>query len=521
MMPDIGRTKSGSITIHTNSSAELALFHTRIPNSEREGYFVFSDDIAPSHNHTIRSQFLQLSRIQLNGYGPDNSPGSIEWKFCFPYFDLQRHWGHTAFTLEGIGDAYCTPTFMNYLFYVKFSQPEPWTYIFHLQGVDLEAEVNVNLSAGGPLTRNLSILNQRYDNRTQFLLGPVEDSFGNRLQFYMPDSGILRIPYEIRDAGGDTVLHSDTFEVLSDHLGFQVTQSFSDDAELTMDWDLGPYGGLSQLTCSLGDQEHAYQYDSVETPHFSIHAPAWFPDKTQDLAIRLEQAYGHFVDLLGVAPPITNERNFYIHPLGTWGSHWGQELFLHGFVWWHPRDPASLGWEAASLHEIGHRMETELFGSSGAGFTFHDYRNEAVASMLAQYVIEKIHGEEFAWLHRKEEGQRFFKNLHDPNSSPYIAADNTFFVVESYLPRRYDPKINHLFFRNWMETCVLLKPLAYTEEEMYTALYSKLAGENLCWLFQLCGFDLDDLRVSEAIDQLSALTDGLPISNGTISRSNH
>jgi hypothetical protein len=162
-------------------------------------------------------------------------------------------------------------------------------------------------------------------------------------------------------------------------------------------------------------------------------------------------------------------------------------------------DPASLGWEGAALHEIGHRVESELFAQPPDSFPLSGARNEVVASTIAQHAISCLHGERLAWLHKKGEGERFFQNLEMPDNPPHPIWHNFFFVIQSYLPQRYSPEINHLFFRSWIKTCLDLTPLGYSEEEIYSALYSKLAGENLCWLFQLCDFSIDEARIIEAI----------------------
>ncbi|MGB2865805.1 MAG: hypothetical protein WBC05_20910, partial [Sedimentisphaerales bacterium] len=98
---------------------------------------------------------------------------------------------------------------------------------------------------------------------------------------------------------------------------------------------------------------------------------------------------------------------------------------------------------------------------------------------------------------------------------------NGFFLLEVYLTKTHGWEIHKQFFRHWLDACQILDPLGYEPNEIFAALYSSLANEDLLWLFNLCGFGLDELRMAQAAEEILAFMDGLPISNGTISISNH
>jgi len=498
LMPDIGRTTEGVCSIHTNLEESVALFLVRRPTSDREGYFVFLNNVNTGQNCEADATSIPLRHVHFISAPPQGSTGVIEWKLCFPYQDIERHWGHTSFTLSGEADAYLTPDFINYVFYVKFDTPELWTYVFHLQGVDLSTRTPVTLAAGGPLTPGLRVYNYRADSRTQFWLGPSVDAYGNVLQFYTRSSGRPKIPLRIYETGGGRVLYDSALEVVADHLEFDIKQSFPQSSTFALEWDLGPYGGHLLRQGALYDPRYEYTFETVRTEHFDVYAPTGFHAKTSALAARLERAYSIMSGCIGAEPPDNPERSFRIHPVGLWAAWWGQALYTHGFVWWHQRDPASLGWESQALHEVGHRMEWQLFHLEGP-------KNEVVASMLAQLAIEAIHGEKFARPHRQHEGQRFFDNLENPHNPPRGKNDNLFFVVETYLPKRCGKEITKRFFRTWGQAWAILGPQGYSQDQAYAALYSALAGDNLWWLFDLSGFHGSETRNAKAMALIADL----------------
>ncbi len=95
--------------------------------------------------------------------------------------------------------------------------------------------------------------------------------------------------------------------------------------------------------------------------------------------------------------------------------------------------------------------------------------------------------------------------MDDPENAPYEAWHNQLFFLEVYLPKQHGWEINKRFFLTWIDACVVLNPLGYNQKEIFAALYAVLAGEDLSWMFRLCGFDLNDERMQNAMAAISHL----------------
>ncbi len=500
LMPDIGRTYNGECFVNTNASQEIALFLVRRPTSNHEGYFIFCDHTAASEDQEIRSSELKLNHIHFDGRAPDNSPGRIEWDLCFPYQDIERHYLHQYFEIDGSADAFLTPDFVNYYFWVHYRDEDNWHYCFAYRGLDFSSTSETTLTAGGPLTYRVSILNLVDSNRTQFLLGPVEDAYGNVLRWCFPGTYELKIPITIRlNQDGRILYFWELNASKTDNFAFQVDRTFPPSSVFHIEWDIGPYAGSHIIEGLVHDSQYQYTFETVHTDHFDIHAPEGYHEKAIALGKHWEAAHSIFCDWIGGETPDTSERNFFIQPTGTWASYRGQELYLHGFQFWHPRDPASRQWEGVALHEIGHRIESEHFRIDGKSLNLGGWKNEAVASLLGHLAIAGLHGDEFAWRHRRIEARSFFDQLENPDASSKKEEDLRFFV-QTYLPRKYGPRIIRGFFREWNEAWSDLQSRGFSQDEAFAAIFSTLAGENLWWIFELCGFQGSQESIASAMD---------------------
>lgn len=105
--------------------------------------------------------------------------------------------------------------------------------------------------------------------------------------------------------------------------------------------------------------------------------------------------------------------------------------------------------------------------------------------------------------------KEWYSYPEDPDNSMNGPWYNAFFLLEVYLTKKHGWEIHKHFFRNWLAACQILGPLGYEPKEILAALYSSIANESLLWLFNLCGFELDELRMSQAIDLISPLTEDL------------
>lgn len=512
-MPDAGRTNNGQCQTETNFNDDMTVFVRRDPKPTIEGYYIFEGHITPTQNIEIRANNYELYHIHFDGRGPDDAPGVIQWFLYFPYQDLLRQYGHTFFNLQGEGGAYFNMDFINTSFISKVFDSNKQidiNYMFQYKGLDLLTSKSVTLTGGGALTRNFKYAEIAYNpNLSQFLLGSVWDAHGNELRNCWPVSSQLIL----RNPEGQIVI-DESIENMN-HLS--LGETFDSTCELSIDWDLGPYyQGETLIEGVLGDPNFAYEYHSVESPHFNIHLPDWYSGKAESIKQRWEEAYSAMAEMLGTDPPVRIPfDNFYVHPLKNLSGANGTQVNYKGLGAWHPGDPSSLEWEATAWHEFGHRIENDVFDVSPS-YPIQNGVNhrmgEAVAEMLKHYAVGRVHGEEFRYPWHNSRAHRFFSYQMDPLNAPLPQYHNIFFILESYLPKYYGEYINHLFFRNWIDACSILYPLGYQQEEVVAALYSILARNNLTWLFNLAGFELDESgqRITNAMSEISTLSPRFP-----------
>jgi hypothetical protein len=246
----------------------------------------------------------------------------------------------------------------------------------------------------------------------------------------------------------------------------------------------------------VGDPEFRYEFDTIQTEHFDVHVPMGYHEKGLALGDQFEKGYRVIADWTGLDPPDGPERNFVVQPCGMVAGGLGQAMYLHGFMWWHPRDPDSLKWLGGAFHEISHRMEEPL------GFTTV---NEAMANVLAGRAIAALYGEEFTYSGCSSFADDFFDYISDPAPDPTRNKGNIMFAMTSYLPQRFGSGIHKDFFRLWSEARRVLEIEAYDQDDIVAALYSILANEDLTWLFALCDLQVIDLRTARGMALLAPL----------------
>lgn len=514
-MPVIVRPQLERCHIQTNAAEQLAFFLERKPRIASEGYYLFIDGIDPNSNLIIRADEMSLNTIDFEGYLPPGvETGDVRWILCFPYQDVERHSVYTSFVLTGLGRAWVNVDYADYMAELILPNSElddDIYYRFQYQPIDFSSVSSIILRAGGEIHRQFRYAPIPFSHdRSQFLLGPTLDDYGNELRWYAPgnpDIDRFEPVIKIWESSGSKLVYDGSFPITGSTLGFQVLQGFSESSVFQLEWDMPGYDGFRVITGSFTDPDYRFDHHVITTEHFIIHVPTWHEEKGRLLAPHWEEAYTAMVDLVGRAPPVTSEANFYIHPIGTWASLLGQELYYHGFTWWHPQNP--IKWERYCFHEIGHRLVSELYRQGPVQYPIQGELNEYLAEIISHYTIAETHGMEFVRYILQDRSDWFFSYIEDPEKATKDPWYNGFFLLEVYLTRTHGWEIHKQFFRHWLDACQILDALGYRPKEIFAALYSSLADEDLLWMFNLCDFDLDDLRMAEAIDQISTLTENL------------
>jgi hypothetical protein len=502
-MPEIGATLNGVCRIQTSGNIPVSLFLIRKPAVNREGYFLVRDGQPLSEALDFRADRIRMKHVRFSGFGVDGKPGPVDWSVLFPYQDTLRPWIHTGFQIAGRADAYLTADYVETSAIIHCGDAEDWHYYFLQQGLDLTRQPSVQIAAGGRLTPGLSILNGSVYRQTQFLLGPTQDAHGNTLGYWFNRKG-RNIRLTVRENRDGKELYAGMFELQDNQPSFFVDRIFPRSAVFRLEYDLGPNGGPFVQEGDLYDPAYAYRQTEIPTDHFVIHAPADLSDKARLLAQQWEQAYAGICQWFPHEPRLTDEKHFYIDPVGSWAGLQGQELFWSGFVSWHPRKPIwrQSDWAALSLHEIGHRLESELFQPEGIECHLLGIQNEVIASLIRLIAVETICGAKYAEPHRRAEAQAFFDYLDNPENPSVKKDQNLRFVIQSYLPHRYGSDLSRGFFRHWVSAVKILHPQGYNADETFAALYSVIAGDDLWWIFERCGFQSNESRIRQAMQLL-------------------
>ena len=499
LMPVIGATRNGTCQIAADITEPVTLFLVSKPTTRREGYFLVLDSQQFSSDIDCRAEALSLKTVHFDGRDPLDRPGPIEWDFTFPSLDRGRVM-HAAFVASGRVDICSNLDFLNCFFWLYFGDAQDWRYESSAQGVDLSKSPSATLVAGGPLTANLRVLSPSPINLTQFLFDPV-DAHGNHIWWYFSTHVPLQISLEVRDSAEGTVLWSATFD-RRQNPSLQTDYFVPSPSLFTIDWDLGPYGGMKHFQGRLDDPTSQYQFETIATDHVTVHAPAGSGSKAAAFADRLEAAYGVCTKWIGRTPPVTQARNFYIEPCGLWASAYGEELFVYGFLSWHPSNPGLDRWESCCFHEMGHRMEGEHFTVDGRylGPSGRDGElAEAFADLLMSLVMDAIHGPQVGEFSRRSNTDWFFDTLAGNPIDETRRSRNVRFLIETYLPKRFGPDITTGFFQRWVNAWTVLNAKGFTQDETCAALYSVLAKQNLSALFKLCNPDVAEARIAEAM----------------------
>ncbi|MCX7044797.1 MAG: hypothetical protein NTX50_04815 [Candidatus Sumerlaeota bacterium] len=498
LLPAIGTTLGGVCRIATNTDDPTLLFFVRKPTEKREGYFLSFDKRRLTGNLTCRAASESLRGVEFVSPGPNDKPGPVRWELAFTSLDLERSSGFVAFCVPGRCYAWTNLPFFRYLYWANWpDHPQNWQYESYPQGLDLRKPGQASLKAGGKLSSQLRIVPKTVLGNTQFCFDPVLDSFGNRIWWYFPQPGPLKIDISLRARQDGGPLISTSFD-RSQNVSIQFDKQVPPNAFFRVHWPLGPWGGNQVIEGKLDEAKYQFKSETLTTPHFVIHYPQECQPKADDLARRLEDAYGVYAGWIGRDLPQTESRNIYIQPAGVWASAKGQEIYAHGFYFWHASDPAIGQWLHVIFHEVAHRFQGGHFRLlSGEPAYTSSNAAEAGANQLATQAIDKLFGQEAGAFARRFYADSFFAHVRDESASTDNAR-NWAFVLTWYLPKRYGPDIITGHWRRWVESWTLLGARGYSKDEAFAALHSRMAGENLWWLFHFCGLDSTEAKIAEA-----------------------
>jgi hypothetical protein len=295
---------------------------------------------------------------------------------------------------------------------------------------------------------------------------------------------------------------------------FEVAQEWSEQAdqqELTCE-----YLAQSQLLGSLrvqGDLPSGRDKDiwarlqpTFESESFAISLRQPDREAARRMALALEEAHAWLGrQYAGPVRPHQGARFRLTEctPLGMATS--GGDAIGLGMYADHIVDPRR--WEPATqalFHEFGHSFQScpPHHQARGSGSDLC----EAVASLLADYCIRAVHGEQgYRWTSQQWSSQ-FFESHVQQNRGQ--GDPNAYDFVFHYLHDRFGQNVNRQFFRamyaseNRLDTILLSAPSLRTEPERVAALYSWLTGENLGWLFRWAGFSVQDDTVARGVEHL-------------------
>jgi len=510
MMPKVGGAIPGSCRMDTNVKGEIVFLLMRAPTPTSVGYFIEAKASPGSDKLLVEPAKLELASSCFDGrsWKDENRPGEVRWEFSLPHYDLGRRYQHTSFSLLGKGVARTNLRHLTLRPVVVIENPKdgrPIWYYFNYRGVTPKPGDMVTVQAGGPITRHFTFLEIR-PSHWEFLLGPVTDSSGNELSSYTDNHwtpGYFAKHLEIADPESGAVVYETTglWEVV-------VQKGLPKSGAFRLTWDLGPYDeGIRVVQGNLDDPQYRYEHAVHTSAHFRLEYPARFAaEKAADWAGHLENARTVMGRLTGDQEARAERIVYRFTPGGRWAFGNTCELWYDGFLNWVPGEPASRDFEAGCLHELGHLTE-ECSGIIESGFLLSNdkFLNEAMASMLSFYSLEKLHGPPYARISYEWEGKFFFEHLLQTSQGRVDPRDGVRFIVQWYLPRRYGKHIHTRFFKNWIDACRILRPNGFSEEEAFAVVYSAACESNLSWLFNLIDWGLDGSHVQEGMDQIAHL----------------
>ena len=450
------------------------------------------------------------SKLTLTAYDPDGSLSSY-WNVEFRLPDLYLGNWVWGFQLTGRDVFHVTP--MNVVLNPRYIPPG-WYYYFESIALPLEANREYSYSFGGKGFFRLWVIKQ--DTQLWF---DVRDQFGNILAFY---SKLCPSPSDPTGGRNMTLrVFEEGREVYRDNIGkyvpgtlfYGVGRTFSDSATFELYVNLGPLGGLGNISMSglLYDESRLVKFKDVRSEDFTLHMPVEYfwnvsgQVREQVFIDALETVYKAMGTCLGEelqGKPHRAEVNF------EWCGVAGTNFV--GFGVGVARWPVHVhhGWLGVLSHELGHLysltpplvyyVEFPLFGEPLATY----FGIEAVAALYGSNV------------------RLWYWGTH-PGFFDYLAGDRTVSEIERmqfvffYLHKVYGPEIHKRFAQLWANDTYLKNVLVnrgFNVNETMITLYSYLAEENLARLFQIAGYNVSEERINEGLKLIAVAVTKIPTS---------
>jgi len=486
----VGIPANGFLTLYTNfKDCDLTVVAIKRPSYDSDGYILVKNLTTRHTDHIISS--ANTSKLLLTAYEPDGNL-SIYWNVEFRLPELYLgHWAY-SFQLTGKDIFHITPG--NLVLNPRYTPPEGWYYYFESIALSLEANREQSYYFGGKGTFRFWVIKEN----TQ-LWFDFRDEFGNILAFYSDPMGERNITLRIFEEGR---------EVYTDNLGkyipgtlfFGIGRTFSDLATFELFIEIGPFGGLGNISTSglLYDANRLVKFREMQSDSFIFHVPVeYFWNVSGQMRDRvfiysLETVYRSMGDFLEEELQVIPHRaEVNLEWCGVGGTNFVG--FGLGVARWpthvHP------GWLGVLSHELGHLysftppliyyVECPLFCESLATYL----GIEAVASLYGHNVR--------LWYWGTHPG--FFDYLADDDAVSEIERMQFIFF---YLHRLYGSEIHRQFIRLWAGDTFLMRGLmdkGFDLNETMIILYSYLARENLAWLFQIAGYNVSEETVEKGL----------------------
>ena len=482
----VGRSTSGYFTLSVGGDLEGGLTILALKRSKTGNNYLLVEKVSLNGTTIISTQ--NSAEISFEAYNPDHTP-SNQWDVEFRLPDL--YLGNWAYLFRVYGKTIVKASPMKVVLNPRY-MPPGWYYYFEHIALTLKEDTTYSYRFGGKAYFNLWVIKE--DTQLWF---DVRDEFGNVLAFYSgPDSSHyvrLRIFED-----GSKVYDDNIGKYISGTLFYAIGKTFSDNASFLLEIDLGPLGELGSLTVedTLYNEEVLCKFRDIKTENFNLHVPQerfWIisGQRRDEVFIdNLEAIYtfiGNFTGEVLEGKPHKCEVKFV--PAGVAGTNFvGYGL---GVARWAVHvNPGQLN---VLSHELGHLYSFTpplMYGVECPWFC------EPLATYLGIEGIAKIYGDNV---------RLWYWGTH-PKFFDYLEGTQKFDPVENmqflffYIHRIYGPNVHKEFFRNWNLLKSKLNFYDYTNLETTVILYSLIVQENLSWLFELAGFDVDEDRISRGIE---------------------
>jgi len=483
----IGYTKTGVFTLYTTED-QITVIAIKRPSQGSPGYILTGSIKGDGEISSTNSSRLVFTTYEANG------SLSQYWNVEFRLPDLYIGNWVFPFSIPGRAEFYVTP--MNVVVNPRYIPPG-WYYYFEGIGLSLETGHTYSYSFGGKAQFNIWVI-KGVEEDTQ-LHFDVRDQFGNVLAFYSDPTGECKITLRVFE-GGREVYRDNVGKYIHGTLFYVLRRVFSDSATFELYADMGPLGGLGEISINglLYNQSVKYKY--IESENFIFHIPVEYFWNISGQA--REQVFLYSLEALYKAMSSNLREKLQDKPhkaevrLATeWAAAAGTNIVAFGLGV--ARRPVNVhhgwldvfGWSLGVLYSwtppLVYDVECRIFCGPLATYL----GIEAASSLYGQNVR--------LWYWGTHPG--FFDYLSGDEKIP--EGERMLFIF-FYLHKVYGPEIHKRFIQLWANNTSLKDRLmkeGFNINETMITLYSYLAGENLAWLFRIAGYRISEERINEGL----------------------